>query len=170
MALSYRRFLAAYGHNYPDLESFLEDLVRGRIGTNGTWFDHTVSWLTARGQGATVHLVLYEQLRDSPVKHFGNIARFLGIEASSDRVSEAVRRNTLEAMRAKESELDRAVGGRRWDRSVSFIGKAEVGGWRGQFTEEHLELMAPSTRLYESIAREISAAPAQMSPGKASRP
>ena len=169
MALSYRRFLSAYGHEYADLGEFVRDLVRGRIGTNGSWLDHTTSWLTARDQGAVVHLVLYEQLRASPEEYFSEIARFLGIEAPGDRFSEAVRRNTVEAMRVKESELGRAVGGKSWNPSVSFIGKAEVGGWQGQFTEEQLELLAPSVRLYESIAREISAAPVRMSPDKSSQ-
>jgi len=154
MALSYRRFLAAYGHEYPDTSGFIRDLASGSIGTNGTWLEHTNSWLAARENGAAVHVVTYEQIRRSPVDHFFEIAEFLGIPATREEVGEAASMNTTDNMREKESEVDRPHHVTS-DRSFSFVGKGEVGGWRGQLTDAQLEPLMPSVELYESVAGDL---------------
>ncbi len=151
VVLSYRRFLTGFGHEYPDLSAFVRDFSDGLVGGYGSWLEHTSGWLAARESGAAIHIVRYEDLKQSAVSEFESLVDSLDLDFPESRVAEAVARNSAERMRAKEPREREFFNERGWTNEISFVGKAEAGGWREQLTEEDLEALRPSSELYESI-------------------
>lgn len=151
VVLSYQRFLVGFGHDYPDLGAFVKLFSRGEVGGYGSWLDHTAGWIEARDAGADVHTVLYDEIKEAPVREFSDMARFVGLEVNEDQVAEAVERNTAARMRAKESDEGEFFSARGWKRTSTFVGKARSGVWRERLSADDLEALKPFSDLYESI-------------------
>lgn len=121
-----------------ELDNFAKAFVDGTVSGYGGWGDHVLSWLGAQdgGRGA-VHVVRYEDLRKDPVKAFGAIVRFLGLDASPEAVALAVENNSLRRMRARENaENDGSF--KDIDKRFRFVNRGSTGGWREDPSMESL--------------------------------
>jgi hypothetical protein len=140
-----------FGHDYPDLSEFVRQFSRGEIGGYGSWLDHTLGWIEAREAGVDVHMVLYDEIKQSAAGEFSDMARFVGLDTSNDQVAESVERNTAARMRAKESAEGEFLAARGWKQTSTFVGKAQSGVWRERLSPEDLEVLKPLSELYELI-------------------
>jgi hypothetical protein len=134
------------------IEHFVTRLVAGRVNHEfGSWGENVGSWMAARKNAKKFHgghnflLVRYEDLVDDPENELAAIARFLGIDATADRISKAVERSTADRMRKLEKaqgHLWSSTKNTRQDRP--FVRAAKAGGWK--------------TELPASCVREIESA------------
>ena len=140
------------------LDEFIERLfVPGRT-YNGTWGEHAGSWLEnagnisdfvangnaqmhaaptnldapgARGHGRQFLLVRYEDLLKDAAGGLRRIADFLGLQASPERIAQAVERSSADSMRKLESaQKNDWVTTRETRKDINFVREAKSGQWR----------------------------------------
>ncbi len=102
----------------------------------GSWGDHVTSWLSTR-QGSKSFLVLrYEDLKQDPQRALAQVAEFLGIEPSVERLNRAVDLSSAENMRKLEKQ-----DGAKWVATTltrqdkPFVRSATSGGWKAALPE-----------------------------------
>jgi hypothetical protein len=135
--LSEYAYLKALGRFGGDLDQFIGAFLRGRVNGFGSWSSHVASWLNSPIAGTSnMLLVRYEDLRNNPVEVFASIVKFLGLDADLQVVRQAIRKNSLAQMRAKEdrSPQKASVRGR-------FIRNGSVQGWRTELSLSHLRVI-----------------------------
>lgn len=93
-----------------------------------TWSGHVESWLAAP---IKLLPIKYEDMLSDPVARFGATARFLGFDASPDKIAAAVNAVRFEHLRAAEEANgfdERPLGMER------FFRRGIAGGWRDSLT------------------------------------
>jgi hypothetical protein len=117
-------------------------------------------------------VVRYEDMRRDPVKILSEIVAFLGTEAPSDVIEQAVDYASVERMRQRESaNTSRLAGGRMKpgdpDNVDSYkVRRAKVGGYRDYFSDDQVETidawvdahLTPAFG-YTSVRRDTSSEP-----------
>lgn len=132
-----------------DLESFLEIFLKGKALQQGSWQDHTRSWLESPlAKNGNLMVVRYEDLRKNPEQVLGQLLQFLGVTPDFQIIRQAIENNSLHHMRAKE---DRARQSREQTSLLSpeekvgeegrFVRKGSVGGWRSELSDNQLKLI-----------------------------
>lgn len=109
----------------------LKDQLRQKI---GTWSDHVMSWTDASEQD--VHVVRYEDMKQSPVETFTSAIKFAGLNFGTKAVAAAINKSSFGEMQKQEKEKgfkERPIG------APSFFRKGEVGSWREQLTTEQVK-------------------------------
>jgi hypothetical protein len=109
----------------------LKDQLRQKI---GKWSDHVRSWTNAQDQD--IHIVRYEDMKQSPVETFMAAIRFAGLDFDLKAVGAAVKKSSFGEMQKQEKEKgfkERPIG------APSFFRKGEVGSWREQLTTEQVK-------------------------------
>jgi hypothetical protein len=94
-----------------------------------------------------LHVVRYEDLKSDPARHFGAIARFLGLSPEPARLEKALRFSSFDTLRAQEEKSGFIERTPVQDR---FFRSGLVGEWRTKLTrvqairliERHREQMA----------------------------
>ena len=121
----------------------IEDFVRRFLAPNvvgyadrvGCWQDHVLSWIRLRQGKSGFALIRYEDLLADPVKELTELAQFLGIDPTRERIERAVRLSSASHMQSLEKEQSQdwaATKGTRQD--ISFVREAKAGGWRKTLT------------------------------------
>jgi len=125
----FRRKYRWVDDSYPLEKYVAERFIPGDMDVS--WGEHVGSWLGARAKHPGFLLVRYEDLRRDTFKQLHEIAGFLGVDATPDRVALAVQRSDADRLR----ELEKAeheewitTKGKRAD--VPFIATAEAGTWK----------------------------------------
>lgn len=98
-----------------------------------TWSGHAQSWLEAP---IPLLLLKYEDMLADPVTCFGTVARFLGHEATPERIEtavEAVRFERLSALEDAQGFNEKPPGANR------FFRRGIVDGWLDSLTPEQVE-------------------------------
>lgn len=97
----------------------------------GSWGDHVSSWLATR-QGREGFLLLrYEDLKGNTAGELGKVARFLGIDASPERLKRAIELSSAENMRKIEhKESGKWVATTLTRQDKPFVRNATSGGWK----------------------------------------
>jgi hypothetical protein len=132
-----------------DLGSFLESFFKGKALQQGSWQEHTRSWLESPlASNGNLMVVRYEDLRKNPEQILGQLLQFLGITPDFQMIRKAIENNSLHQMRAKE---DRARQTREQSNLLSpdekvgeegrFVRKGSVGGWREKLTNAQLKVI-----------------------------
>lgn len=132
-----------------DFDSFLISFLQGHALQQGSWQQHSQSWLESplvkRGN---LMLVRYEDLRGNPEHVLSELLTFVGIKPDPQLIRRAVENNSLKQMRAKEDTAKKTG-----ERSVllashkgtgedgRFVRKGSIGGWRGKMTEAQLRIV-----------------------------
>lgn len=134
----------------PDDLSDLDDFV-DRFGTPfaspfGSWREHVESWLGAAESCDGIEIHRFDQLRADPIVGVSRIADRLGLEASPERVQQALDRNTSADMRKRElaniDYLERSFG------RMSLGTRDGAGGsWREILSREHFARLGPELEL-----------------------
>jgi hypothetical protein len=120
---------------YP-LDRFVARFVRGEVSPYSSWKQNVGTWLAARGNSDRFLLLRYEDMVEQTTHELGKIARFLGIEATRERLALAVEKSSADHMRTLEkeqSEIWVVTKGARKD--IPFVGEAKAGGWRSDLPQ-----------------------------------
>lgn len=98
-----------------------------------TWQQHVQSWLNAP---IPVLLVKYEDLLADPVNRFGEIADFLKLAVTSERIAAAVQ--TVQFDRLRDLEASNGFAEKPPDAS-RFFRRGIAGGWQDTLTPNQIE-------------------------------
>lgn len=98
-----------------------------------TWSRHVESWLDAP---VGVHLLRYEDVLANPVARFGEVAHFLGFDASSAVLEAAVNAVSFQRLRAAE---DMHGFAERMPNQDRFFRSGIAGGWRNSLSSEQID-------------------------------
>jgi hypothetical protein len=103
----------------------------------GSWGDHVTSWLSTR-QGKKGFLLLrYEDLKKDPQRALAQVAEFLGIEPSQERLNRAVELSSADNMRKLEKqESAQWVATTLTRQDKPFVRNATSGGWKTVLPEQ----------------------------------
>jgi hypothetical protein len=134
------------------LDEFVERFVRGHVDGYGSWEAHLRSWLGARDRGVVdLHLIRYEDFRRDPAAHVERAAAFAGIEATRERIEQALADNTADALKEREQAdaefLSKEIG---WREPLVMTTQATVGG-RELLTAQHVARLWPSGGLLDDL-------------------
>ncbi len=140
VALSYYDFHRKYRtieDSYP-LEAWVKDFVRGNLTSAdwGTWGENVASWLYTRGRSANFLLLRYEDMVENTPRELARIAHHLGVEVTTDRLDEVIRRSSADRMRELEKvEENEWVATKKHRKDIPFVRVAKAGGWRTKLPE-----------------------------------
>ena len=103
----------------------------------GSWGDHVTSWLSTR-QGKKGFLLLrYEDLKKDPQRALAQVADFLGIEPSLERLQRAVELSSADNMRKLEKqESAQWVATTLTRQDKPFVRNATSGDWKTVLPEQ----------------------------------
>ncbi len=101
----------------------------------GCWQDHVLSWVRLRDGNPGFRLLRYEDLLADPEKELTNLATFLGIDPTPDRVDRAVRLSSGSHMQSLERKQSKQWGETKGTREdIPFVREAKSGGWRNKLS------------------------------------
>ena len=135
--LSEYAFLNALDFYHEDLPSFVPYFLFTCVSAYGPWHKNVASWLDSPiANTEDMMLVRYEDLRKDPVPLFAQMADFLGVNLSRDRIAQAVENNSLQKMRDKEDKepVKASIRGR-------FVRDGKIRGWVSKLTPEQLRMI-----------------------------
>jgi hypothetical protein len=99
----------------------------------GSWTQHVASW-TAKLNPA-LHVVRYEDMLHSPQSAFGNVAKFLQLNAPRARIERAIRHASFKVLRNQE---DRIGFHERSEHADHFFRSGTAGGWRKELSPDQI--------------------------------
>jgi len=102
-----------------------------------SWSNHVRSWTAQRN--ARLHVMRYEDMLAKPKLAFTQLAGFLGLPASADRIERAIRFSSFDTL----SSLERSKGFvERSSHSKAFFRQGQAGSWRHILTPEQVQRLA----------------------------
>ncbi len=149
VVVSYYDFSRKYRHipdAYP-MERYVEDFVHARLNSAswGTWAENVGTWVAARQGHPNFLLLRYEDMLGDAAAGLAQVARFLAVEPTPERIRHAVEGSSASKMRELEqTEGKQWVSTKNKRDDIPFIGTAKSGKWR--------------TKLSASAARQIEEA------------
>ena len=132
-----------------DFDSFLLSFLQGKALANGSWQDHSRSWLESPlARNDNLMVIRYEDLRQNSEEVVGRLLQFLGVTPDVRIIRKAIENNTLQQMRAKEDSARSAGADSRLLRRCKstgedgrFVRKGAIGGWRGKLTDAQVKII-----------------------------
>ena len=113
------------------MEEFVARFIRGEVNEYSSWKESVGTWLAARGDSKRFLLLRYEDMVEHTSRELGKIAEFLLIDASPERIAQAVGRSSANNMRILEkTQGDRWVVTKGKRKDIPFVGKAKAGMWK----------------------------------------
>ena len=123
--------------------SFDEYLLRFLAGETtgyGSWQEHVSNWTSCPlARTGDLLVVKFEELRRDPESVLARMTDFIGCAADAGRVQQAVRNNSIAAMRAREDAATNIAQNTPED--GRFVRTGSVGGWRGLLTPSQVQLV-----------------------------
>lgn len=125
--------------SYP-LDQFVSRFIAGEaVGPPrlGSWQQNVGSWLAMRENDPTFLLLRYEDMLRETESALRKIASLLGVDATPERISQAVERSSALEMRGLEK-----VQGKEWHQSkgtrqeIPFVRSARSGGWKTALSKD----------------------------------
>jgi hypothetical protein len=132
-----------------DLDSFLVSFLEGRALQQGSWQEHTRTWLESPlAKNGNLMIVRYEDLRQNSEHVIGQVLPFLGVTPDFRSIRKAIEDNSLQQMRAKEDKARRAgeqtallEANKKIGEEGRFVRKGAVGGWRSKLTDAQINII-----------------------------
>jgi Sulfotransferase domain len=112
----------------------------------GTWSENVETWTLNSHPG--LHVVRYEDMLDAPVKTFGGVLRFLGLNVSRERLDKAIK---LSSFRVLQEQEKRQGFVEKTEVSERFFREGKAGQWRRKMTREQVDAVVAAHR--EQMAR-----------------
>ena len=112
----------------------------------GSWSEHVQSWTLNSHPG--LHVIRYEDMLDAPVKTFGGVLRFLGLNVSRDRLDKAIK---LSSFRVLQEQEKRQGFVEKTEVAERFFREGKAGQWKRQMTSEQIDAVVAAHR--EQMAR-----------------
>jgi Sulfotransferase domain len=101
------------------------------LGTPGSWGENVMSWLGARGHDRQFLLVRYEDLLEDTPREMNRISEFLSLQASPEKISQAIELSSAENMRKLEvAESNQWVTTKESRKDIPFVRSAKSGQWK----------------------------------------
>ena len=123
--------------------SFDEYLLRFLVGETtgyGSWQEHVSNWTNCPlARTGDLLVVKFEEMRRDPENVLARMAAFIGCAPDAERVQQAVRNNSIAAMRAREDEASNLP--KNTPEEGRFVRSGSVGGWRGVLTPLQLQVV-----------------------------
>ncbi len=99
----------------------------------GSWSEHVWSW--TRASHPAMHLMRYEDMMDDPAKSFGNLARYLRLDASASQIELAIERSSFKRLQMQEDKYGFVE---RPKQSARFFREGRVDQWKQLLTREQV--------------------------------
>jgi hypothetical protein len=115
--------------DYP-IEQYVTRFVAGETTDYGSWRDNVASWLVTRQSSPDFLLLRYEDMVARTVASLTQIASFLGVNATPERLSQAVERSSVDRMRKLEGKNATASVVKNTRQDIPFVRAAGFGGWK----------------------------------------
>jgi len=108
----------------------------------GNWQDHVLSWIRLRQGKPGFVLVRYEDLLSDPAKMLTDLAPFVGIVPTAERIARAVQLSSVSHMQSLEKKQAQewiVTKGTRQD--IPFVRAAKAGEWRKKLPSEAVKML-----------------------------
>jgi len=118
------------------VEQFVSRFVAGKTSPYASWGENVASWMATRSDRPGFLLLRYEDMVENTIRELAEVAHFLGIQASKERLAQAVARSSAHEMRRleeKQALLWSSTKDTRQD--VPFVRAAKPGGWKTELPE-----------------------------------
>lgn len=99
-----------------------------------SWKSHIASW--KEQSGISIRFIRYEDLQQNPIKTFGSIIQFLGLESDDERLKRAVTNSDFRLLQKMEQENGFRE---KMQLSKSFFWKGKIGNYREHLTEKQIQ-------------------------------
>jgi hypothetical protein len=138
--------------NIPDtypMDDFIPRFMRAEFDPWwGSWADNVMSWIKMREGRDTFLLLRYEDMKEDSPRELLKIARFLqkagfnNIDASPEKVAQAVQLSSPERMRELEKqEAGKYAQLKQTRQDKPFVRSAQAGGWKSALSRESVALI-----------------------------
>jgi len=156
----YHRKCRKIDDDYP-IEKFITRFLAGQTCPHGSWGENVSTWLVTRKNDPRFLLLRYEDLVADTPRELSKIAVFLGINATQERITQAVERSSAENMRKLEKEQSHLSTLTKTSRKdLPFVRAAGSGGWRSGLPEPLVaRIEAAWEPLMRSLGYELSTRP-----------
>jgi hypothetical protein len=132
-----------------DMDSFLRSFLEGRALQQGSWQQHSRSWLESPlGKNGNLMIVRYEDLRRDSERILSELLTFIGVTPNLPVIRRAIENNSLRQMREKEDKARKTgeksallASHRSTNEDGRFVRQGTVGGWRGKLSDAQLKLV-----------------------------
>jgi Sulfotransferase domain len=125
--------------SYP-VERFVERFVAGETSPYASWGENVVGWVATRYHSSGFLLLRYEDMMADTQGELAKVARFVKLDASPERLAQAVERSSAERMRALEKKQARAWSSTRNTRQdIPFVRTAKSGNWKTELPQAAIE-------------------------------
>jgi hypothetical protein len=126
----YHRKCRKIEDDYP-IEKFVDRFLAGQTCPHGSWGENVSTWLVTRRNDPRFLLQRYEVITANTPRELSKIAAFVGINATPERIQQAVERSSAENMRKLEQVQSHLSGLTKASRKdLPFVRAAGSGGWR----------------------------------------
>jgi len=155
--------------DYP-MEQFVARFIRGEVNEYSSWKESVGTWLAARGDSDRFLLLRYEDMVEHTTRELGKIAKFLHLDATPQRISQAAERSSADHMRALEKKQGDSwvvTKGKRKD--IPFVGTAKSGVWKSGLPKACVEQIENAWGpLISTLGYELAGGDAPLLPGELS--
>ena len=135
VAVSYFHHRTRRGQESGTIDDFVVRFAQGRVGQWGSWQDHVAAWQAATAASPSPSTVLrYEDLMSDAASALTTSCAELGLQLPVADVEEALARNDVEGMKAKEARSTHVAS--QTKREGSFVRGAGTGGWKSALQPE----------------------------------
>jgi len=143
--------LSARHHFNLSLDDTIEMMARETAGSGLTettipevfssWSSHVRSWTSRPNPQLLV--MRYEDLISDPARHFGIVARFLGLRPADERLAKAIQNSSFDVLRKQEQEGGFAE---RPAHAKAFFRVGQSGQWRNELSPGQIRRIISSHR------------------------
>jgi Sulfotransferase domain len=117
------------------MEKFVERWISAKVvdyaDRVGSWQDHVLSWIRLRQGKPGFVLVRYEDLLRDPEKMLVELAPFVGIVPTPERIERAVRLSSVSHMQSlEEKQAQEWITTKGTRQDIPFVRSAKAGEWR----------------------------------------
>lgn len=99
-----------------------------------SWKNHVKSW--QQQNQIPVHIVRYEDMKQDPIKTFGSIIQFLGLDYDLERIKRAIINSNFKLL--QQMELEKGFK-EKMQKCESFFWKGTTGNYREHLNEEQIQ-------------------------------
>jgi hypothetical protein len=140
------------------MEKFVDRFLAGQTCPHGSWGENVSTWLVTRRNDPRFLLLRYEDITANTARELAKIAAFVDIDATPERIQQAVERSSAENMRKLEQAQSHLSGLTKTSRKdLPFVRAAGSGGWRTGLPESLVvKIEAAWAPLMQHLGYELS--------------
>ncbi|HET6157569.1 MAG TPA: sulfotransferase domain-containing protein [Dongiaceae bacterium] len=144
--------VVSLSHHYgTDIDTTVNILADNSIGTktndkiiyevHKSWSIHVDSWTSQQRPGLAI--VRYEDMLKNPIKTFGGLTQFLGLNPPRARLERAIEQSSFKALREQEDEKGFKE---KSPHAQKFFRSGRAGQWRDLLTQSQIDRIAETNK------------------------